>query len=392
MALRILAINWQDRRNPLAGGAEVHLHELLERLAAWGHDITLLCCGYDAAPPDERVDGLRIVRRGSRMTFNWTAPRAARRLLAEHDYDVVLEDINKIPFYTPRFCKRPILAVVPHLFATTVFHEINTVMASYIYLMERPVQYYYRQTPFMVISESTASDLVARGISRDLIRVVHCGIDHQVYRPDTSQPRFAEPTLTYVGRLKRYKSVDHLFAAAALIQSEFPNLVIHVVGAGDDDNRLRERAVELGVAERVRFAGFVPTEQKVELLRRSWAVVCPSLKEGWGLTNIEANACGTPVVCADVPGLRDSARDGKTGLLYPHGDIPAFAACLRRVLGDSALRESLAVGGLEWAENFHWDEAAREAEEILGRVARGDRCINNPEAVTRNVAGKRHAS
>jgi glycosyltransferase involved in cell wall biosynthesis len=265
-------------------------------------------------------------------------------------------------------------------------------MASYIYLMERPVQHYYRKIPFMVISESTAEDLAARGIPRDLIRVVHCGIDHQVYRPDPAQDRFAEPTLTYVGRLKRYKSVDHLFAAAAMIQPEFPDLAVHVVGAGDDEKRLRERAIDLKVADRVRFAGFVPTARKVELLRRSWAVACPSLKEGWGLTNIEANACGTPVVCADVPGLRDSARDGETGLLYPHGDIPAFASCLRRVLGDASLRESLATGGLEWAENFHWDEAARETEELLVRVARGETRVNSSAPSVQGVEGEVRAS
>ena len=148
-----------------------------------------------------------------------------------------------------------------------------------------------------------------------------------------------------------------------------------MVGSGDDVERLRKRAVELNVASRVRFAGFVSVERKVEIMRRSWAVVCPSLKEGWGLTNIEANACGTPVVCADVPGLRDSAKDGVTGLLYPHGDIPALADRLRRILSDSAHREELAMGGIEWAENFHWDEAARETESLLMDVIGGKRDV-----------------
>ena len=375
MPLRILAINWQDMKNPLAGGAELHLQELLSRLAGWGHEITLLCCQFDGAVPEETVDGVRIVRRGRRSVFNWVAPRAARRLLADQRFDVVIEDINKIPFYTPRFSPVPVLAVVPHLFATTVFHEINLVMASYIYLMEKPVQRYYRDVPFMVISESTRDDLVERGIAKDLIRVVHCGIDHQVYRPDPQQKKFSEPTLTYIGRLKKYKSIDHLFAAVAMIQADFPNLAIEIVGSGDDEPRLRQRAVELGVAPRVRFAGYVSTARKVEIMRRSWAVVCPSLKEGWGLTNIEANACGTPVVCSDVPGLRDSARDGESALLYPYGDIPAFADCLRRMIGDSSLREELALGGIQWAENFHWEEAARETELILGQVARGQRRV-----------------
>jgi glycosyltransferase involved in cell wall biosynthesis len=242
----------------------------------------------------------------------------------------------------------------------------------------------------MVISESTRDDLAARGISRDFIRVVHCGIDHQVYRPDPQQQKFAEPTLTYVGRLKKYKSIDHLFAAVAMIQANFPNLAVEIIGTGDDEPRLRQRAVALGVASRVRFAGYVSTERKVELLRRSWVVVCPSLKEGWGLTNIEANACGTPVVCADVAGLRDSAKDGESALLYPYGNITALAERLHRMISDNDLREKLALGGIQWAENFHWEEAARETELILGQVAKGVKHVGKPS--DSNLAGEERAS
>jgi len=374
--LRILAINWQDLRNPQAGGAEVHLQEILSRLGQWGHEVTLLCCGFEGGKPEEEYDHLRIVRRGERAYFNWIAPRAARRLMAMQSFDLVVEDINKIPVYTPRFCRLPILAVVPHLFATTVFHEINFLLASYIYVMERPVRRYYRNVPFMVISQSTKEDLVERGIAPDMIRVVHCGIDHDVYRTDPGHEKSPEPTVTYVGRLKKYKSVDHLLGAVAHLRGDFPTLRVEVIGAGDDDARLRRRAKELGVTENVHFAGFVPVERKVEVLRRSWVVVCPSLKEGWGLTNIEANACGTPVVCADVPGLRDSAIDGETGLLYPYGEIEVLAGHLRRILTDGALREQLGQGGLRWASKFHWDQAARETEEIVEQVASGQRYID----------------
>jgi glycosyltransferase involved in cell wall biosynthesis len=243
----------------------------------------------------------------------------------------------------------------------------------------------------MVISESTKRDLVARGIAADMIRVVHCGIDHAVYCPDGQHARYAEPTVTYVGRLKRYKSVDHVFAAARLLQTDFPSICVKVIGAGDDDGRLRRRAAELGMSDRIHFAGYVPVAQKVETLRRSWVVVCPSLKEGWGLTNIEANACGTPVVCADVPGLRDSAIDGETGLLYPHGRVDLLAGHLRRVLADATLRERLAQGGLRWAGRFHWEQAARETEQIIEQVASGERFIDRPSGARLALRGG-HAS
>lgn len=367
--LRILALNWQDRKHPLAGGAEVHLHEILSRLGRQGHTITLLCCRFPGAPDREEYDHMTVVRRGGRNTFNWTVPGAVKQLFAENAYDVIIDDINKIPFYAHRFAPVPVLAIVHHLFGGAIFREVNPLFAGYVYFMESLIPRFYRTVPVMVVSESTRDDLVRRGMDRSLIRVVHNGIDHDRYRPATLEQKEGHPLIVYVGRLKKYKSIEHLFAAAKRIRPDYPGLEIQILGAGDDQPRLEKEAVSLGVADCVHFAGFVDFERKIEMLQRAWVVVCPSLKEGWGLTNIEANACGTPVVCADVPGLRDSARDGQTGLLYPYGDIPALAERLDRVLRDEVLRHSLRAGGLDWAARFHWDYAARATQAILESVA-----------------------
>ena len=81
--MNILALNWQDLTNPMAGGAEVHLQELLKRIVGKGHEVTLFCSGYDGCLPEETIDGIRIIRRGNRYSFNWIAPRALRRLVSE---------------------------------------------------------------------------------------------------------------------------------------------------------------------------------------------------------------------------------------------------------------------------------------------------------------------
>jgi glycosyltransferase involved in cell wall biosynthesis len=368
LGFRILAVNWQDLKNPLAGGAEVHLQEILSRLGQWGHEVSLLCSGFDSAAAEENYDHQRIVRRGQRMNFNWVAPWHARRLLAERKFDVILEDINKIPFYLPLFTDIPLLAIVPHLFATTVFHEINPILASYIYLMEKPVSIIYKKHPWMVISESTKTDLVGRGIPAEQVTVIHCGIDHQLYAPDSQVHRFDRPTILYLGRLKKYKSVDHILLAAARMRAEVGDWRVVVIGEGDDRRRLEKIAGELGIEKRVEFTGFVDQQTKVDYLRRAQVAVCASLKEGWGLTNIEANACGTPVIAADVPGLRDSVRDGKTGLLFPYGDIDSLSERLTRLLTDHVLGGKLSAGGLEWAESFHWNEAARATESLIEQV------------------------
>jgi glycosyltransferase involved in cell wall biosynthesis len=127
-------------------------------------------------------------------------------------------------------------------------------------------------------------------------------------------------------------------------------------------------AAERG-AEGVSFLGRVSEEAKLELYRRAWAVVFPSPKEGWGITNLEAAACGTPALASDSPGLRESVRDGETGVLVPHGDVGALAGAMAGLARDRALRERLGRGARVFAESLSWERAARETEAHLETAA-----------------------
>jgi glycosyltransferase involved in cell wall biosynthesis len=105
------------------------------------------------------------------------------------------------------------------------------------------------------------------------------------------------------------------------------------------------------------------------LLQRATLFVNPSHKEGWGITNIEANACGTAVVANDAPGLRDSVLHGKTGLIYKSNDRDDLSRCIDDLLKDPARRESLEREGREWALSFSWDSSAAKVEEWLDQVS-----------------------
>jgi glycosyltransferase involved in cell wall biosynthesis len=368
--VRILVINWQDRENPLAGGAEIHLHEIFERLAARGHEVTLLCGGWKGCPPAARLGGLDIVRVGTRQTFALRVYARWRREFAERPFDVIIEDINKAPLYTPAWgAMAPIVACVPHLFGGTVFQELSWPLASAVWLSERPLPWAYRDVPFQAISRSTADDLVARGIPRDHVTVIYPGVRADLFTPDRAV-RAPRPTFAYIGRLKRYKGVGLLIRAFAHLAH--PDAVLEIAGAGDDRRRLEALARSLGLGDRVRFLGFVSDEGKLALLRRAWAVVLASPKEGWGLTNVEAAACGTPVVASDSPGIRESVRHGETGFLTPHGDVAAMAGALARLAASRDLVETMGRRGREFAQTFTWDRAADQTEAHLrGVLAQG---------------------
>ncbi|MCJ7577395.1 MAG: glycosyltransferase family 4 protein [candidate division Zixibacteria bacterium] len=377
--MKILAINWEDLANPQAGGAEVHLQEILKRIARKGHEITLLCSSFPGAKETEESDGIRIKRCGSRYNFNLVAPFAFKALLKEKKWDIVIEDINKIPFYTPLYHGLPLLVVIPHLFSDTVFKEINFILGLYIYLSEKPIRTIYKGFKFMVISESTKEDLVKRKIPKDDIFVIKCGIDQALYRVDPQIKKDTSPTVIYLGRLKKYKSIDHLISGFYLILDKIPEARLTIVGDGDYKGDLMAFARKLGLGNRVEFTGYVDKYEKVKRLQKAWVAVYPSLKEGWGLTNIEANACGTPVIASNVPGLKDSVIGGKTGLLFEYGNVQELSRCMIRILSDREYRENLIRGGISWARSFSWDEAANKTlelmEEVIKEGARGNGCV-----------------
>lgn len=374
--MRILVINWQDWTNPLAGGAEAHLRETFMRIAAMGHDVTLYCSTYPGAKSEEIVDGIRIVRHGGRNTFNFSVPRAYRELTSREHFDVVVDDLNKIPFYTPLFVKHPLVAISHHFFGTSIFLEAGPVFGSYVYLAEKLVDRIYRNTRFLVVSDSTLDEFVRRGFPRENFTLALNGLDHERLHP-TGVPKSAHPTVGYFGRLKKYKSPDHLVRAFARVRREVPNAELVFIGRGDFQPELARLASELGIGESTRFAGFVSEEEKLRLLQELWVVVNPSMKEGWGIVNVEANACGTPAIAADSPGLRDSVRHGHNGLLYPYADIDKLTEELLLVLGDDHLRRRLEKGALEFAASLSWDDTAattlRVLEETIARHAAAHR-------------------
>ncbi|MGH2566796.1 MAG: glycosyltransferase family 4 protein [Bacteroidota bacterium] len=362
--MKILVLNWQDIKNPLGGGAEVHLHEIFKRIAARGHSVTLFCSSFPGAPQEETIDGLRVIRAGGRNLFNLRVPQYYFSRFHDEQYDVIVDDINKIPFYTPLYVREPLVGVVHHLFDKSIFLEASLPAALYVYGAERFVPPVYRNIPMAVVSESTRSELLQKGFEEQRIAIVPNAVDTSLYRPlEKAEQR--EPVVGHLGRLKKYKSVDHLLEAFKIVRMELPETRLLIVGDGDVEPALRRRADELGIADFTVFAGRVSGEEKVRLLNRMTVAVNCSAKEGWGLTVIEANACGVPAVASDVPGLRDAVLDEKTGLLYEYGNIEQLAQKILLMLRDGQLRARLADEALRWARSFQWEESAEKMTAVL---------------------------
>lgn len=369
--MRVLVVNWQDWTHPEAGGAEIHLRETFRRIVDRGHRVDLLCVAHPDAPAAETLDGINVIRRGrSRATFNFAVPRVWRSALSRNAYDVVVDDLNKVPFYTPLYVEPPVVALVHHLFGATIFQETNPVFATYLLLSEQPIAHVYRRCPFIAVSRSTADDLERRGVDPARITVIPNGLPEIPAESEVlALPKDPQPLFVYLGRLKRYKRVELLIEAFARLAPEVPGARLVIAGDGAHRQALERTAGGLGLGERVEFPGWVGEEEKWRLLRRAWAVGYTSPKEGWGFSSIEAQRVGTIAIVSDVPGLRDTVLDGETGRVVPHGNVPALTEALRNAVDDPQARGRMEARAIERARTFTWDATAGATEAVLADAA-----------------------
>ena len=367
--MRILVINHRDIKNPRAGGLEELVQQTAKCWVAWGHQVDSLCASYAGAPREETLDGIRVIRGPNEYIFNWWAPLKARAL-GPRQYDVILEYISKVPCFVPVFIRStPTAVMIPHLFGKTAFAELPWLMAAYAYALEQPIPWVYRQCLFWALSKTTAEDLLGRGIPRERIEVIYPGFNEDLLKVDPQVRKTESPSLIYIGRLKRYKRVDLIISATAKLRTQFPDIHLFIVGTGDYEKELRSQVASLGAEKSVEFCGFVSEVRKKELMQMAWIGAQTSTIEGWGLGVIEAAACGTPTVASDSPGLRESVRDGETGILVRHGDVEALQNKLSCLLADAALREKMSAAARAWARQFSWKEMAHHSLQFLERAA-----------------------
>jgi len=367
--LKILVINWQDWKVPQKGGAEFYLKDVITRLASFGHKITLLCSSYPGAKHREIIDGINIIRTGSRNTFNFHLyGRPIREFLRNNDFDVVLDDLNKIPFYTPLWAgNTPVVGIVMHVFRKQIFKQTGFLAGSYVYLTEQLIPRIYRKGLFGCVGESGKAELVEMGMKPERIVPVRVGVNN-VFKPGPSK---REKLIVTATRLMRYKCTDHILYALANLRQRGIDVSCEIAGTGEDYSRLNKIITQLGLKDRVKLLGWVPFDEVVHLYQRAAVAVQPSAKEGWGFLATDAGACETPVVAARVPGLMDSVLDKKTGFLYEHGNINEMTDYLEKLLTDEKLRIWMGKQSRIWAKSLTWEKVARRVEKLLIHAVTG---------------------
>ena len=280
-------------------------------------------------------------------------------------YDVVVDEINTRPFFAPKFVNNgeKIVALIHQLAREYWFYEVPFPLSyvGYYFLEDRWLGNYV-DVPTITVSESTRRDLLDLGFKK--VCVVPEGLNFK--HLDVVPEKEAHPVVVYVGRLKRAKRPDHAVRAFRIVKEKVPEAELWVLGEGYFRKDLERMA-----GDGVRFFGGLSDVERRERVGRSWVLVNPSVREGWSLNVVEANALGTPCVAYDVAGLRDSVNNDETGLLVNAGRVEDLADKIVMVLKDEVLRNKLSWKTLDYSRRFDWDRSAKEFEKVFRALCDG---------------------
>lgn len=366
---RILIFNWYCIRHQFAGGAEYYLHNIAKSLVKKGHAVTFFCGNDGKLPSSEIIDGVQIIRHGGLFTVAiWGFIYYVTKF--KNYYDVVIDSAKGVPFFTPLYVKQPVISVICHVHADMFKKELPLPLAYFaIFLETKAMPLIYRTTDIVTISPSIKKLLKKLGYGIDnQIHIVYPGVNE--IAPPINKSRY--PSVIYLGRLREYKYVDVLVKATEEIRKKIPNIRVMIVGDGESEKKLKHLSKKLGLEKSITFTGRVSEKDKELYLSKAWVAVHPSIAEGWGISNIEANLCGTPVVASDVEGLRDSVIHGKTGYLVKAKSVAAFTEGILSLLENKGIRDRMALESIVWAQRFSWDASADEFYDMFHKMLKSN--------------------
>ncbi len=358
---KILALNWRDPLHPEAGGAEVHLDKMLSYLAT-KHEVVLVSTKITTTSETFSHNGYKVMRIGHPLLFNFTFYWQWKNEFSKQGFDIIIDDVSKIGLQTPLYIKdTPIVAIFHHVHGHTLFQLVPFPMSLYVYIMERIALKSYKDTPMVVVSDSSKQELLKIAPFKKLT-ILHNGIDKEYL----SLRRVSKTPFQVcsIGRLTKAKRVDLTLEVFKLLLNTIPQARLIIAGKGNEEQNLKELVKKLNIKDSVEFVGYISEDEKKQLLEQSEALLFTSEKEGWGITAIESSACSTPVFGFDVAGIRDAVQEGTNGHLVLFGDVEALSFKLSEYLNGTQKRE-LQGNAYCYSKNFDWDRIVREFEMIL---------------------------
>lgn len=367
--MNILVFSWRDPKHPNAGGAEQVMHEHMKGWIAAGHNVTLFSSRIMGVKNTEEVlDGVHIIRRGLQY-FGVQIAAFFYHFANLGKYDLVVDQFHGLPFFTPLYVSKPKLAVIQEVAGKVWLKNdlpkpLNWIVGVIGYLGEPLLFIFYRNVTFMTGSNSARDSLIGVGIKPSRITVINHGAI--IVRPKPFPKKEKIKTVMFLGSISMDKGIDQALLSFSEL-NKLGNFRYWIVGKASKNYKeyLDTTIKELGLVEKVRTFGFVPVEKKFDLLARAHVMINPSVLEGWGLVNIEANAMGTPVVAYNSLGLRDSVKNGTSGVICERNTPTEMAKNVFELLNNPEKYTRLQKGAISWSGKFKWADAKKKSLRLI---------------------------
>jgi glycosyltransferase involved in cell wall biosynthesis len=369
--LKILFLATRDWYHPATTGGDNTMWENARYLASVGHEVTFVAANYPGAKKEETLEGIKVVRLGGihslwLRTFLYYVSRGRGR------YDAVVAEGfggSRIPRLAPLYVREPIITEWFQIHRDLFAVQYPGLLNGPLNLLERITAWVHRNTLVQALTEDSQRAFPRIGFKPENIFHVPVSIrDDWLSQPNRSRP--TEPTIVWLGKLRRYKCPDHAVRAMTVVVGQVKTARLVIAGRRDDVayekelNRLVER---LGLDRRVEFRFNLTEQEKRRLIEESRIMVLPSVVEGFGIVVLEANACGVPVIASSgVP--EGAVQDGVNGLRYPFGDTQALADRIVQLLQDDALYSRLSQNALKFAQRFSWSLVGAEFERVVSQM------------------------
>ena len=370
--LKVLFLATRDWYNPATTGGDNTMWENARYLSSVGHEVTFVAAGFPGAAREETIDGIRVVRLGGILSL-WFRTFVYYQSHCRGRYDVVVAEGfggSRIPRFSPLYVTEPIITEWHQIHRDLFAVQYPKLLNGPLNVLERMTAWVHRKTLVRAGTEEWKEAFPKIGFRRENVFVVPVSIrDDWLDEPRQNRP--TEPSILWLGKLRRYKCPHHIIAAMPAVIRQINTARLVIAGRHDDlgyERELRNMVERLGLQRCVEFRFDLTESEKRRLIRESKVMVLPSAVEGFGIVVLEANACGVPVIASSgVP--EGAVREGFNGLRYPFGEIPTLAGRIVQLLLDSALYSSLSENAEINAQRFRWSRVGAEFETVVRRAA-----------------------
>jgi len=372
--MKILIFSWRGPNHPNAGGAEIVIQEYAKGWVKSGHEVTLFTSFFKGAKKHEIVDGVEICRAGDQILGVQVEGFLWYLFKNKSSFDLIIDNFHGLPFFTPLYIRRKKLAfiheVTKDVWGLNPWPKPFNLIPAFLGPLTEPYIFkvLYHKTPFLTVSESTRSDLLEWGISGSGVTVINNGVN--TTHMSSKLPKERKKIIVFLGALAKDKGIEDAIESFSLISKNLPDICqFWIIGKGkpDYEKDLRKKVQEAGMTDEVKFWGYVSEDKKFELLQKAHILVNPSKREGWGLVVIEGGVVGVPTVGYDVPGLRDSIIDGKTGILCkasPNKLAESVVSLIQNTDKYNFLSKEAAL----WSKKFSWEHSIEESLKLLEKI------------------------